>query len=706
MSNEIAERIARGLNIGKDQVDSVLQLFREGNTVPFIARYRKDFTKGLKDFEVFEVEKQLKQFEDLEKRKQTILKTIAEAQVLDSDLKRKITGCWDEKELEDIYLPYKPKRKTKAEAARTLGLESLAKIIMSQTNQNIQGFAPKFCKNGLSESAAIEGAKHIIAEWISERSFIRNKVRFQYQREALLESKVKKGKEVEGEKYRDYFKFSTLAKRIPSHRLLAVLRAEKEKVVSVSLSIDKEKVIDFIETKTLKGNGAASRLVADACLDAFKRLIKPSIETELMSALKEKADAEAIKVFSSNLRQLLMFPALGEKNILAIDPGFKTGCKMVCLDKQGNLKHNETIFPHPPQKKFADSVNTINDLVSKYKIEAIAIGNGTASRETESLVKEVGLSKSVEVFVVNENGASIYSASKVARAEFPDEDVTVRGSVSIGRRLLDPLAELVKIDAKSIGVGQYQHDVDQTQLKLELDHVVESCVNAVGVNVNTASPHLLKYIAGIGDTIAENIVAHRKEKGDFKNIEELKKVARLGGKAFEQAAGFFRIKNGSNPLDNSAVHPENYKLVTNIARLKKMNVADLIGVPESLEDLSAEILKLGQFAFEDLISDLGKPGLDPRKKVEQFEFDSSIQTIADLKVGMKISGLVENITNFGAFVNIGIKEKGLIHVSEIADKFVSNPHNHLSLNDQVNAEIIAVDLPRKRIALSLKKNRV
>jgi len=706
MSNEIAERIAKGLNTGKDQVNSVLQLFREGNTVPFIARYRKDFTKGLKDFEVFEIEKQLKQFEDLEKRKQTILKTIAEAEALDSHLKRKITSCWDEKELEDIYLPYKPKRKTKAEAARTLGLESLANIIMSQTNQNIQESVAKFCKNGLSESTVIEGAKHIIAEWISERSFIRNKVRFQYQREALLESKVKKGKEVEGEKYRDYFKFSTLAKRIPSHRLLAILRAEKEKVLIVSLSIDKDEVMDFIKTKTLKGSGAASKLVSDACLDAFKRLIKPSIEAEIMSALKKKADIEAIKVFSSNLRQLLMYPALGEKNILAIDPGFKTGCKIVCLDKQGNLKHNETIFPHPPQKKFLDSLNTINDLVSKYKIEAVAIGNGTASRETESLVKEARLSKSVEVFVVNENGASIYSASKVARAEFPNEDVTVRGSVSIGRRLMDPLAELVKIDAKSIGVGQYQHDVDQTQLKLELDHVVESCVNAVGVNVNTASPHLLKYIAGIGDTIAKNIVAYRKEKGDFKNIDELKKVARLGGKAFEQAAGFFRIKNGSNPLDDSAVHPENYKLVTHIARLKKVKVIDLIGVPDSLKGLSAEMLKLGQFAFEDLISDLSKPGLDPRKKVEHFEFDSSIQTIADLKVGMKISGIVENITNFGAFVNIGIKQKGLIHVSEMSDKFISNPHSFIALNDQVYAKIIAVDLPRNRVALSLKKNRV
>ena len=703
MRNEIVFKIASELNISKEQAKSTLQLLEEGNTVPFIARYRKDATEGLKDFQVFEVEKKLKQFEDLDKRKQTIFKTIEEQGKLDVELKNKITNCWDEKELEDIYLPYKPKRKTKAEAARALGLEGLAKMIMSQKNQNVKGFVHQFCKSGLSQQEAIEGAQHIMAEWISERSFIRNKVRFKYQREAMLEAKVKKGKEAEGQKYRDYFKFSALAKRIPSHRLLAILRAEQEKVIGVSLTIDKKEIIAFIESKTVKGNGESSRLVADACADAYKRLIKPSIESEFMSDLKEKADAEAIKVFSSNLRQLLMEPPLGEQRILAIDPGFKTGCKLVCLDQQGNLLYNDNIFPHPPQNKTLEAKETIITLVNKYKIEAIAIGNGTASRETENIVKQIQFNPSIQIVVVNENGASIYSASKVGQEEFPNHDITVRGSVSIGRRLLDPLAELVKIDAKSIGVGQYQHDVDQTKLKLELDHVVESCVNSIGVNVNTASPHLLKYIAGIGDTIAQNIVKFRKENGDFKNVEQLKKVPRLGGKAFEQAAGFFRIKNGNNPLDNSAVHPENYNLVKRIAQGKKLGVTELIGSTENLKGLTPESVGIGVFAFEDLINDLSKIGLDPREKGATIEFDPSIKSINDLHEGMEVTGIVENITNFGAFVNIGIKEKGLIHISEMANVFVSNPHDHLALNDHLTAKVISVDTTRKRVSLSLKK---
>lgn len=701
MEKGVAQLISKKLNIQHSQVSATLNLLSDGNTVPFIARYRKDSTNGLKDFEVFDIEKQLIKIQDLEKRKTTILKTIDEQGSLSAELKQKISDCWEEKTLEDIYLPYKPKRKTKAEKARELGLEGLAKIIMSQKNQNFNSH--QFCKNGLSEEEAVNRAKDIIAEWISERSFVRNKVRYEYQRNALLESKVKKGKEESGEKFKDYFKFSSLAKRLPSHRVLAILRGEDEKVLGVSLKVDKSSLLDFIKSKTVKGNGAASDVVSDACEEAYKRLIKPSIESELMTDLKSKADLEAIKVFSSNLKQLLMIPPLGEKNILAIDPGFKTGCKIVCLDKQGNLKHNETIFPHPPQKKFKESITKISSLVNAYKIDAIAIGNGTASRETENLVKKVNFSHAVDVYVVSESGASIYSASKVGREEFPNHDVTVRGSVSIGRRLLDPLAELVKIDPKSIGVGQYQHDVDQSTLRQELDYVVESCVNLVGVNVNTASPHLLKYIAGIGETIAQNIVEYRKKNGDFNSRNELKKVARLGGKAFEQSAGFLRVPNGNNPLDNSAVHPENYKVVEKIAQLKNVDVESLIGDPKRLEGLKPETFDLGAFTFKDLINDLSKQGHDPRKKIRKFEFDRSIESIKDLKIGMELPGLVENITNFGAFINIGIKEKGLVHVSEIANQYVSNPHEHLELNGYVKAKVISVDMNRKRIGLSLKQ---
>ncbi len=703
MEKEVAHIIAKKLNLKQNQVLATLNLLNDKNTVPFIARYRKDSTNGLKDFEVFDIEKQFHKIQEIEKRKTTILKTLQEIGAITSALKQTIINCWDEKLLEDIYLPFKPKKKTKAEKARELGLEGLAKIIMSQKNQNYKGCLQQFCNEGISEDEAVLGAKNIMAEWISERSFIRNKVRNTYQREALLEAKVKKGKELEGEKFKDYFKFSALAKRLPSHRILAILRGEGEKVLSVSLKIDKERLLDFIKSKTVNGKGQASDLVSGACEEAYKRLLKPSIESELINDLKTRADAEAIKVFSLNLKQLLMIPPLGEKSILAIDPGFKTGCKIVCLDKQGNLKHNETIFPHPPQKKFKESISKISALVNAYKIDAIAIGNGTASRETENLVKNVHFSHEVDVFVVSESGASIYSASKVGREEFPNYDVTVRGSVSIGRRLLDPLAELVKIDPKSIGVGQYQHDVDQTMLRKELDYVVEACVNSVGVNVNTASPHLLKYIAGIGETIAQNIVNYRKEHGDFNSRKELKNVARLGGKAFEQAAGFLRVPNGNNPLDSSAVHPENYKLIERIAQIKKVEIEALLGDSKILEDLKFENFELGAFAFRDLLDDLSKRGYDPRKKIRKFEFDRSIESIQDLKIGMELPGLVENITNFGAFINVGIKEKGLVHVSEIANQYVSNPHEHLELNDYVKAKVISIDMDRKRIGLSLKQ---
>ena len=703
MEREVAQIIAKKLNLKQNQVSAALKLLNDKNTVPFIARYRKDITDGLKDFEVFDIEKQLHKIQDINKRKATILKTIDELGELTPLLTETINNCWEEKLLEDIYLPFKPKKKTKAGKARDLGLEGLAKIIMSQKTQNYKAYLQKFCKNGISEEDAVSGAKDIMAEWISERSFIRNKVRNEYQRNALLEAKVKKGKELEGEKFKDYFKFSALAKRLPSHRVLAILRGESEKILSVSLKVDKLSLLDFIKSKTVRGIGQASDAVLEACEEAYKRLIKPSIESEFMTDLKIKADTEAIKVFSSNFKQLLMIPPLGEKNILAIDPGFKTGCKVVCLNKQGDLKHNETIFPHPPQKKFKESISKISSLVNAYKIDAIAIGNGTASRETENLVKKVHFSHEVDVFVVSESGASIYSASKVGREEFPNHDVTVRGSVSIGRRLLDPLAELVKIEAKSIGVGQYQHDVDQTILKQELDYVVESCVNSVGVNVNTASPHLLKYIAGIGETIAQNIVSYRKENGYFNSRNELKKVARLGGKAFEQSAGFLRVPNGSNPLDNSSVHPENYKVVEKMAQIKNVEVESLIGDSKKLEDFKSENFELGAFAFNDLIDDLSKQGYDPRKKIRKFEFDRSIESIQDLKIGMELPGLVENITNFGAFINIGIKEKGLVHVSEIANQYISNPHEHLEINDYVKARVISVDMDRKRIGLSLKK---
>jgi len=658
----------------------------------------------LKDFQVFEIEKQFLKIKELEKRKSSIIKTIKELGQLNNELENKIQTCWDEKLLEDLYLPFKPKRKTKAEKAREQGLEGLAKIIMSQKNQSFS--VHSFCRNGITELDAIEGAKDIMAEWISERSFIRNKVRFEYQKEAVLESKIKKGKEVEGDKYQDYFKFSSLAKKIPSHRVLAILRGEKEKVLSVSLKVNKNYIVDFIQSKIVKGNGRASEIVKEACEEAYKRLLKPSIESEILNDLKQIADLDSIKVFSSNLKQLLMIPPLGAKNILAIDPGFKTGCKLVCLDNQGNLTHNETIFPHPPQKNFKESLTKISSLVNAYKIDAIAIGNGTASRETENLVKKVHFSKEVDVFVVSESGASIYSASKVGREEFPNHDVTVRGAVSIGRRLLDPLAELVKIDPKSIGVGQYQHDVNQSMLKQELDHVVELCVNAVGVNVNTASPHLLKYVSGIGETIAQNIVDYRKSHGDFINREELQKVPRLGGKAFEQSAGFLRIPKGDNPLDNSGVHPERYAVVNEMAKRLKLSVGELIGNDNELKKLSSNDFGLGEFTFSDIISELIKPGHDPRKKVRKFEFDRSIESISDVKEGMELPGLVENITNFGAFVNIGIKEKGLIHLSEMANEFVSNPHDYLSLNDFVRAKVISVDFERKRIGLSLKAIRV
>ena len=702
MNTNIINVVARNCQIDIKQVQNTIRMLEKGNTVPFIARYRKDVTKGLKDFEVFEVEKQWNKIKDLINKKEKIIGKIKEQGFLTLELENIINICWDDKGLEDIYLPFKQKKQTKATKAKLMGLEGLAKIIMSQTNQNLENVIEKFCKKNISREEAIIGAKHIISEWVSEKVSIRNKVRNFYKKTAHLEAKLKKGKDEEGEKFKDYFKFNALAVKIPSHRLLAILRGEKEGILSISFSVNKLTIINFMNSETLISRDVSNKIIEEAVNDAYTRLLKPSIENELLTYLKSVADDNSIKVFSSNLEQLLMVPPLGEHNILAIDPGFKTGCKVVCLDKQGNLTHNETIFPHPPKKQFSKSIGKINSLVSAYKIGVIAIGNGTAGRETENLIKKIDFKKPIQVYIVNENGASIYSASKVGREEFPNHDVTVRGAVSIGRRLLDPLAELVKLDPKSVGVGQYQHDVDQTKLKLELDYTVEKCVNKVGINVNTASPHLLKYVAGVGKTLAKNIVEYRKKHGYFKTKEALKQVPRLGDKAFEQAAGFLRIKGANNILDNSAVHPENYNTVKAISVLLSTPVPQLIGNEKLLLTVKQSSLNIGVFAFKDLINNLIKPGLDPRKKIRMFEFDKNIQTIDQLKEGSVLPGLVENITNFGAFVNIGIKEKGLIHLSEIAHEFVSNPHDYLKLNDYVKVKVISVDKLRKRIGLSLK----
>lgn len=689
-------------------VKNTIALLNEGGTIPFISRYRKERTGNLDEIQIGDILKYKEQFEALEKRKEAILKSLEDQAVLTEELKQKIKEAQDLITLEDLYLPFKKSRKTKAETARKIGLEPLAKIIMSQNASDIDSIALKFVKGEVaSAEEALEGARHIIAEWINERTDVRNNIRYQLERFATIATKAvkKKAEEDEAQKFRDYFNWEEALSRIPSHRLLAILRAEKEGFIKVKINIDDERALAKIEARIIRSSNACSEQIQIAIQDAYKRLLFPSLSNEALQKAKEKADEAAIDVFAKNLKQLLLGSPLGEKRVLAIDPGFRTGCKIVCLDAQGNLKHNETIYPHPPKNDAIGAMKKISSLSEAYQIEAIAIGNGTASRETEALIRKIRFKNDIQVFVVSEAGASIYSASKIARDEFPNYDVTVRGSVSIGRRLQDPLAELVKIDAKSIGVGQYQHDVDQTKLQKELDNVVENCVNAVGVNINTASTSLLSYVSGIGPKLAENIFNYRAEHGVFKSRKEIKKVPRLGDKAFEQGAAFLRIKEAKNPLDDSAVHPESYAIVEKMATDLNKKVSDLIGNKDLLEkiDLKKYVTDtVGLPTLQDILNELEKPGLDIREQAKVFTFNQNIKSITDLQKGQLLPGIVNNITNFGAFVDIGIKESGLIHVSNLSDGFVSDVNEHVGLHQQVIVKVLEVDVPRKRIQLQLQ----
>lgn len=706
MSTSIHSLISKTLNISAHQVDNTIKLLESGSTIPFISRYRKELTGSLDEVKVGEIKSLFDKLTELVKRKDFILSSIEQQGKLNEDLKKRINDSWDLTEIEDIYLPFKPKRVTKAEIARKKGLEPLAKILMLQLENNISSKAKTFINSEVKDcDEALQGARDIIAEWVSENEESRNRVRNGFQRSAIISSKLIKGKEEEGAKYQDYFDFSEPLSRCSSHRLLAIRRGESEGILRVSISPDAEICTERLKRQYVKGNGESSAQVSTAIDDAYKRLLKPSIETEFANLSKGKADEEAIKVFTENLRQLLLSAPLGQKRVLGIDPGYRTGCKIVCLDSQGKLLHNEAIYPHPPQNEKGKASAKISQLVATYGIEAIAIGNGTASRETEQFITNIRYDRKVQVFVVSENGASIYSASKIAREEFPEYDVTVRGAVSIGRRLMDPLAELVKIDAKSIGVGQYQHDVDQTALKKSLDQTVESCVNMVGVNVNTASKHLLTYISGLGPTLAQNIVDYRSENGAFKNRKELLKVPRMGEKAFEQSAGFLRISNGSNPLDNSAVHPESYAIVNKMAKDLECTIEELIKNKELKKklDLKSYVTPtIGLPTLEDIMIELDKPGRDPREAIQVFSFDPTIKKIEDLKEGQILPGIVTNITNFGCFVDVGIKENGLVHISELADRFVSDPNEIVSMHQHVTVKVLSVDLSRKRVQLSMK----
>ena len=702
----IHQLISKQLNLSLKSVQNTIAILDEGATIPFISRYRKEVTGALDEVQISDIKSLNDKFIELEKRKQTILSSIEEQEKLTPELKERIENCWDAIELEDIYLPYKPKRQTRAEIARKRGLEPLAKWLMLQQSGEPKAKAKEFFNEDVPDAdAALKGACDIIAEWVNEDEKSRQTVRNIFVREAVITAKVIKGKEEEGEKYKDYFDFSAPLSRCPSHRILAIRRGEAEGFLRVSISPDDENCLDILVPRYAKKDVPAADFVEDAVEDAYKRLLKPSIETEFANLSKESADETAIAVFAENLRQLLLAPPLGQKRILGVDPGYRTGCKLVCLDEQGNLLHNETIYPHPPQNEYQKSASKVSKLVSSYKIDAIAIGNGTASRETERFIANIRYDKEVKVFVVSENGASVYSASKVAREEFPDYDVTVRGAVSIGRRLSDPLAELVKIDPKSIGVGQYQHDVNQAKLKQSLDQTVESCVNLVGVNLNTASKHLLMYVSGLGESLAQNIVTYRAENGAFRSRKELRKVPRLGEKAFEQCAGFLRIPNAENPLDNSAVHPESYAVVEKMAKDLKCSVSELINNKPFIDTIDIEKYKtstIGTETLTDILQELEKPGRDPRSKVQVLEFDPNIRTIDDVKEGMTLNGIVTNVTNFGCFVDIGIKENGLVHISELADRFVSNPTDVVSLHQHVRVKVLSVDTERKRIQLSMK----
>ena len=720
--------ISSELHLREHAVENTLKLLDEGCTIPFISRYRKERTGGLDEVQITAISNRLEQLQEIAKRKETVVKTITELEKMTPELQKRIDDCWDATTLEDIYLPYKPKRRTRAQVAREQGLEPLATILMMQREQDPRRAARSqlsTLNSQLSVEDALKGAQDIIAEQVSEDERSRNQVRSAFRREAFIESKVVKSKKDtdEAQKYSDYFEWEEPLKRCSSHRLLAMRRGESEGVLRVSLTIDDDEAISRLQRNYVRGNGACQRLVAEAVEDGYKRLLQPSIETEFMNLSKEKADEEAIRVFAENLRQLLLSAPLGQKRVMGIDPGFRTGCKVVCLDAQGSLLHHEAIFPHPPVNHRMQATVHVQDMIKKYQIEAIAIGNGTASRETKEFVDEaisnwlLAISKSQEpkaksqkpqIFVVSEDGASVYSASKVARDEFPDEDVTVRGAVSIGRRLMDPLAELVKIDPKSIGVGQYQHDVDQTKLKHSLDQTVESCVNLVGVNLNTASQHLLTYVSGLGPVLAKNIVDYRKENGAFTSRSQLKKVPRLGPAAYQQCAGFLRIPNAKNPLDNSAVHPESYHVVEQMAKDQGCSVSDLISNKSTREGIDIKhyvTAEVGLPTLTDIMKELEKPGRDPREQIEVFEFDSSVQSIEDLHEGMELPGIVTNITNFGAFVDIGVHQDGLVHVSQLADRYVSDPTQVVRLHQHVRVRVIGVDLRRQRISLSMKVNK-
>ncbi|HEY3387925.1 MAG TPA: Tex family protein [Prolixibacteraceae bacterium] len=699
--------IAERLGISIRQIDNTIALLEEGATVPFISRYRKEMTGSLDEVAIGNIKEAIEQLQELDKRKVTILKTISEQELLTPELQSKIEHCYDLNELEDIYLPYKPKRRTRATVAREKGLEPLAKMIFKQFEPDPENRALQFLNDAVPDvNEALAGARDIIAEWINENQNARTIVRNQFSREAVISSHVAKGKEEEGIKFRDYFDSSEPIKRCPSHRLLAMRRGEKEGFLKLSVAPDEEKTVAALEHYFVKSRNDSGIQMSLAIKDSYKRLLAPAIETEFFGTSKLQADAEAIRVFAENLRQLLLAAPLGQKRVLALDPGYRSGCKLVCLDAQGNLVHNETIYPHQPQSEVSQSIRKVSALVSTYKIDAIAIGDGTASRETEAFIKKIPFDRPLQVFVVSEDGASIYSASKVARDEFPQFDVTVRGAVSIGRRLMDPLAELVKIEAKSIGVGQYQHDVDQKLLQKGLDTVVESCVNLVGVNVNTASSHLLNFVSGLGPLLAQNIVDFRKENGPFTARTELKKVARMGPKAFEQCAGFLRIPGGVNPLDNSAVHPERYSLVSKIAADRKCKVEELIG----MENLRSEVVAdkyisedVGLPTLNDILAELAKPGLDPRSGIKVFEFSDGVFTMKDLQIGMVLPGIVTNITRFGVFVDVGVKQDGLVHISELANRFVSDPSEVVKLHQHVKVKVLEVDIPRKRIAFSMKQ---
>lgn len=695
------------INIPEKSITATIKLLSEDCTIPFIARYRKDTTGNLDETQIEQILKLNKQFEDIVKRKEAVLKSIEEQNSLTADLKQKIEQSFDIQEIEDLYLPFKKRKKTKADTAKEKGLEPLAKIIMSQKTDDIQFLASKYLNENVSNvEDALQGARDIIAEWINENMYVRKNLRRLFQRKAKITSKAVKTKKDEeaAQKFSQYFEWEEPLNRTPSHRLLAMLRAEAEGFVRTSISIDKDEALELIENAVIKSDNECSEQISLAIKDSYKRLLEPAISNETLQEAKEKADKKAIEIFSENLAQLLLAPPLGEKRILAIDPGYKSGCKVVCLDEKGDLLHNETIYPHPPQNESGMAMKKIRSMVNAYNIQAISIGNGTASRETEFFIKKIGFDKPVQVFVVSEAGASVYSASKIARDEFPSFDVTVRGAVSIGRRLSDPLAELVKIDAKSIGVGQYQHDVDQTLLKNELDSTVMKCVNSVGINLNTASKSLLSYVSGIGEKMAENIVNYRTENGAFEDRKQLKKVPRLGEKVFQQAAAFVRIHHAKNPLDNSAVHPETYGIVEKMAKDLGIKTNELIADKQKIALIQPEKYitdQIGILGIQDILKELEKPGLDPRKAAKVFEFDPSVKKISDLKIGMILPGIVNNITAFGCFVDLGIKESGLVHISQLKDGFVSDVNEVVKLHQHVQVKVTEIDEARKRIQLSM-----